>query len=261
MTAPVHHLYHSGSHYDRVFGGNGFAREPEVAFYRDLAAQVDDTILELACGTGRVAIPLARAGFKVAGIDVAEGMLAQAEVKAAEEDLDIQWSREDIRDFDLNRRFGLIFIPNNSICHVLTREDFANTIACVRKHLHPQGHFVIDVFVPAPDLLVDKGDERSPMGEYDAPDGSGHVVVTHSYHYESHTQIRRITTYHTYEDGHEVAGTLDMRMYFPQELDALLESNGLRIEHKYGNFDRRPFGEETGPQLVVCSLQETSVLD
>ena len=131
MTAPIYHLYHSGSHYDRVFGGNGFARDAEVSFYRDLAAQVDDTILELACGTGRVAIPLARAGFKVAGIDVAEGMLAQAEVKAAEEDLDIQWSREDIRDFDLNRRFGLIFIPNNSICHVLTREDFANTIAFV----------------------------------------------------------------------------------------------------------------------------------
>ena len=192
MTAPVYQLYADGSHYDRVFGDNAFAAEPEVAFYRDLAAQADGTILELACGTGRVAIRLARA-------------------------------------------------------------DFAATIACVRKHLLPQGRFVIDVFVPDPKLLVETGDERFPFGQFQAPDGSGRVVVTHSSQYEPHTQIKRNTTYHAFADGREVTGTLDMRMCYPQELDVLLEHSGLRIERKYGGFDLRPFDGETGKQLVVCS--------
>ena len=141
MTAPVYHLYANGNHYDQIY--NAFSLEPEIAFYRDLAAQTDGPVLELACGTGRVAIPLARAGFQVAGIDVAQAMLDQARKKAAAEDLDVQWIYGDIRNFDLSGRFGLIFIPNNSICHVLTRTDFAAAIACVKKHLHPQGRFVI----------------------------------------------------------------------------------------------------------------------
>jgi SAM-dependent methyltransferase len=254
VTAPVYELYTNGVHYDWIFGSTGFAREPEVDFYGQVAKQGDGSILELACGTGRVAIPLARAGFQVSGIDIAEAMLGQARSKAVAEDLDVDWIIGDIRNFDLGRRFGLIFIPNNSICHMLTRADFSSTITSVKKHLCPEGRFVIDVFVPAPELLVDRGDERLPFSEYDAPDSGDHIVVTHTYRYERDTQIKRIVTYHTFPDGREVAGTLDMRMYYPQELDGLLELNGIRIEQKYGGFDRRPFGSDTGRQLVVCSV-------
>ena len=107
--------------------------------------------------------------------------------------------------------------------------------------------------MPSPELLVDQGDQRFPFSEYEAPDGSGRVVVTHSYQYEPHSQIKRITTYHTFADGREVAGSLDMRMYYPQELDALLEYNDLRIQHKHGGLDLRPFGRETGQQLIGIS--------
>ena len=85
--------------------------------------------------------------------------------------------------------------------------------------------------------------------------GTGRVViVTHSYTYERHTQIKRITTYHQVGDAEEVASTLDMRMYYPQEFDLLLEYCGLSIEHKYGGYDQSPFGAESPSQVVVCHM-------
>ena len=102
------------------------------------------------------------------------------------------------------------------------------------------------MFVPAPSLLVDVGDQKLPYGR---------MTVTHSYSYEQHTQIKRITTYHAFPDGRLEQGSLDMRMYYPEELDALLEYNGLLIESKLGSFDLRDFDGSTGQQLIVCSLR------
>ena len=256
MSDSIYQLYASGMHYDSIY--ERFGPSEEVAFYCDLAVQTGGTILELACGTGRLTVPLAQAGFQVAGIDTADSMLDEAREKATAEGLDLQLANDDIRSFRLEDRFGLVFLPSNAICHLMTRSDFEATISCVKNHLQPDGRFVIDVFVPAAELLVDRGDERLPYSEYEALDGSGHVVLTHCYRYDWHTQIKHIRTYYSFADGHEDAGTLDMRMYYPQELDALLEYNGLCIVDKYGAFDRRPFGPETGQQLIVCSLQETS---
>ena len=250
LTVPDYHLYANGAHCDHLYGD--FAAQATIDFYSDLASQADGTILELACGTGRLAIPLARAGFTVAGMDASRAMLDEARRKSQTEELEIQWVSGDIRDFDLCRLFGLILIPSNSICHILSRPDFEATVACVKRHLHPEGRFVVDAFVPAPELLIDKGNDRLPYGEYETPEGR--VVLTHSYQYDWDTQIKRIMTYHASADGHEKTGTLDMRMYYPQELDALLEYNGLRILHKYGGVDRRPFVRDTGQQLIVCSL-------
>lgn len=249
MSAPNYPLYANGQYYDAIY--DTYAGDHVVAFYADLATQAGGEILELACGTGRIAIPLARRGFSVTGIDVADAMLQQARAKSKTEGLQIEWHTGDVRDFDLGKRFGLVFLPSNALCHLLTRNDFESAMACVRRHMDDGARFVVDVFVPAPQLLVDKGDERFPYSEFDTPEGR--VVLTGSFHYESHTQVRRNTTYHTYEDGREESGALDMRMYFPQELDALLEYNGLCIESKLSSFDGQPFGDGCGQQLIVCT--------
>jgi hypothetical protein len=62
MTPPVYQLYADGTHYDSIFEDSPSKSEPEIAFYRDMAAQPDGSVLELACGTGRLAIPLAAPG-------------------------------------------------------------------------------------------------------------------------------------------------------------------------------------------------------
>ena len=134
--------------------------------------------------------------------------------------------------------------------------DFEACLASVKKHLADNGKFIIDVFVPKMELLIDKPGERFPFSEYDDPDGQGRIVVTESYSYEPDTQIKRIRTFHSIPgQNQEIEGTLNMRMYFPQELDALIKYNGFVIEDKFGSYDQAGFDSKSEKQLIICSLK------
>lgn len=246
-------IYLDGKHYDQFFA-NG---SEDLPFWISQANKYGDPILELACGTGRVTIALAQAGFNVTGIDNAEGMLKEARRKSAEAGVEIEWIKADMRDFNLDKEFSLIILPANTLCHLLRLGDFEACLANVRKHLAPHGRFVINVFVPKIELLINKPGERFPFSEYDDPDGRGRIVVTESYEYESDTQIKRIKTYHSIPgERAEIEGDLNMRMYFPQELDALIKYNGFGLECKYGSYAQTAFDMESDKQLLVCRLAE-----
>jgi SAM-dependent methyltransferase len=251
----IYYIYHDGRHYDRLFpGADPRGVSKDLSFWRWQARDYGGPVLELGCGTGRVAIPLAEEGFKVTGIDIAGGMLQEAQRKASVAKVGVTWANADMRDFDLNDEFSLIILPNNTICHLLTRTDIESCLASARKHLAPKGKFVIDVFVPKMELLVDQPEAKFPFGEYDDPDGGGKIVVTETYVYEPDTQIKRVTTWFSFPGNQDpVPKELDMRMYFPQELDALLEYNGFVIDQKYGDYLGAPFSHESTKQLIVCS--------
>jgi len=250
-TTGIDHIYRDGRHYDQLFAG----ADQDLAFWISQAQQHGDPILELACGTGRVAIALARQGFEMTGLDNSKAMLNEAISKSAAADVQVEWIEADVRDFDLAKAFSLIIFPANALCHLLSLDDFEACLASVKKHLARGGKFVVDVFVPKMDLLVDKPGQRFPFSEYDDPDGRGRIVVTESYVYEPDTQIKRITTYHALQGEKEAEGELNMRMYFPQELDALIKYNGFVIEDKYGGYDKTEFGTQSEKQLVVCEAK------
>ncbi len=244
-------VYRDGRHYDRLFPDHG----GDLPFLLAQAqrAQRGDAVLELACGTGRVAIPLARAGLKVTGIDLSSGMLNEARRKAAAEGVPVTWIEADMRAFDLGATFSTVILVANGLCHLLTIADFEACAACVRKHLAPDGRFIIDVFVPDCGILTRDPAGRFPMSEaYDDPDGRGRVAMTHSNIYDPTTQVNHITTVTTWSSGEEIAGEVDMRMYFPQELDALLKYNGLPVERKFSGYAETPFGAGATKQLIMC---------
>jgi SAM-dependent methyltransferase len=204
---------------------------------------------------------LAEAGFRVTGLDNSEGMLGQARGKSREAGLEVGWVAADMRDFDLDRAFSLIILPGNALCHLLGLSGFEACMAQVRKHLAPDGRFAIDVFVPKVELLINRPGERWPFWEYDDPDGRGRITVTESYVYEPDTQIKQVTFHYTVPGAtEEIDGRLNLRMYFPQELDALLTYNGFVLEGKYGSYDRSAFDARSEKQLVVCRLAAGGVV-
>jgi SAM-dependent methyltransferase len=235
-------IYRDGAHYDRLFG-QGY-----VEFWQSQARIRGGPILELGCGTGKLSVPLAQAGFSVAGLDNSPALLQFA----ASKNDDVKWIEGDMRSFDLDERFALIMLPSNNLGHLHTPEDFESCISSVKRHLQPGGALVIDVFVPNVKLLLRDAEEEYVLDEYDSPEGQGRVRIMARSHYESMTQIMRTTTICKVAGQPDRVGSLDLKMYFPRELEALVRCNGLRIAARYGGHAGEAFDEESRFQILVC---------
>ncbi len=240
-------LYADGRHYDLQHVG----MTDDIPFYLKQARELGGPVLELACGTGRITVPLAEAGIKITGLDLTEGMLRQARARAAGKGIEIDWVLGDCRKFDLERKFKLIFFPFNSIAHLHDPESIEACFACVRKHLSDYGRFIVDIFNPRIDILIRDASQRYPVAEYPDPDGGGTVVITENNVYDAATQVNHIKWYYRVgKSGDERVAELNMRVFFPQELDALLRANGFEIEAKYGDFDESPFTSASPKQII-----------
>jgi len=251
-SSVVSSIYRSGRVYDLLYPGG--AGGPD--FWSELAQTYGDPVLELMSGTGFIAIPLAQKGHDVTGVEMAEPMLVEAERKSEAAGVDIIWVRSDVRALDLGRQFKLIYLPSNSICHLLTRQDLEACLATVARHLHPEGRFALNVFVPSLPMLIRSPEEEQEFGAYADPNSGEQVVMTNRSWYDPATQIKYNQLSRRVGNGPiEPDGELTMRIYFPQELDALLWYNGFAIEHKYGD-DRRPFDAQSGMQYYVLKLRD-----
>ena len=122
--------------------------EGHSRFYRSLARRYSGGLLELACGTGQLLVPLAREQAAACGIDLSGEMLAVARARAQAEGVSLGLVQADMRDFELGRQFSLIFLARNSLLHLSTSEDFSGLFAAVRRHLAPTGVFAFDIFLP-----------------------------------------------------------------------------------------------------------------
>ncbi len=226
----------------------------DIPFYCRQIAKYGDPVLELACGTGRVMLPLADRGYRVTGLDVSEGMLRQAASKSLNKDLSVTFIRADCRQFVLKRKFNVILFPFNAIAHLHDRASIEACFSCVQEHLEADGRFIIDFFNPRLDILLRDQSRRYKVTEFPHPDGIGRVVITENNVYDDAAQINRIKWYYSLgNDDEETVEELNMRIFFPQELDSLLYYSGFAIEHKYGDYDESPFQPAAQKQLIVCS--------
>ncbi len=247
MIAP---LYSRPDLYDSVHAGPA---KGELAFYQRQAERAGRRVLELACGTGRLAVPLALGGLDVVGIDRSAAMLAVAQHRADAARTSPRWIAADMRDFALAAAFDLIFIPINSLCHLERTEDVRACLATVRRHLAPTGRLVIDVFNPSLEILVRDTSRWYDLGEYVAPDGRA-VRLSERNRYDRATQINAIVWRFEREDEPVVDLALRMRQFFPQELDAFVTGAGLRVIDTYGTYGEKPFQSDSSQQILVVGL-------
>jgi SAM-dependent methyltransferase len=195
----------------------------DVPFYVDLAREAAASglpVLELGCGTGRVTIPIARAGVEVVGLDSSPAMLGIARRKAAAVGADVTWVEGDMRDFALDQRFGLVIIPFRSFLHLLTDADQEACLACVRRHLIPGGRFALNFFVPrfAGRTARQEGSSVKPPAPF----------------------ISRI-----YD-------SMRLRYVLRDEMEATLQRAGFEVEALYGWFDKRPFTDESSEMVWLA---------
>jgi SAM-dependent methyltransferase len=221
------------------------------------AGRMGHPVLELACGTGRLTIPIAQSGVEIVGLDLTPSMLAHARTKAEAAGVKIEFVKGDCREFDLGRKFALIFIAFNSMQHLHDCESLAALFRNVRKHLAEGGRFVFDVFNPKIAILARAAAERHLEREYQDPDGKGTMAFENSLVYDDAAQVSHIQCYFVRrgpngEGLEERVEQLHLRSFFPQELDLLVRSQGFEIVEKFGNFERKPFASGDPKQVVVC---------
>lgn len=241
-------IYDNGKEYDALVLGLGSSDETE--FYASWTPS-GGSILELACGTGRLAIPLAERGYTVTGLDTSEAMLAAARSKADASSVCLTLILGDMRDFAFDMPFDLVFLPNNSLGHLHALSGIRACFASVLRHLPPPGRFIVDMFSPSLPLLLREPGRHYPLFEHTRADGKT-VTVSETVSYDAATQILH-ALWHYQTDGEPAdVRPLDLRLFFPQELDALLTLSGFQIEAKYGGFDRVPFSSTSRHQVIVC---------
>ena len=120
----------------------------ELTFYRTLAESQRGAVLELACGTGQLIVPIASMGQLTTGLDLSSAMLAAARRRAADAGARVELVEGDMRNFDLGQRFSLIFVARNSLLHLSEPDEFAALLVAVHRHLAPGGIFAFDIFNP-----------------------------------------------------------------------------------------------------------------
>ena len=224
----------------------------DLDFYkRWLPKNKNANILELCCGTGRLTLPIAKEGFCISGVDNTPSMLEKAKTKASKEGLEITFIEADIRTLELNEKFDFIFIPFNSIHHLYKNEDLFETLKTVKSHLKTDGLFLLDCFNPNIQYIVEAEKEQKEIANFSTADGRN-VSIKQMMRYENKTQINRIEWHYYINGKFDSIQNLDMRLYFPQELDTYLEWNGFKLVHKFGDFEEHDFNDKSEKQIFVC---------
>jgi SAM-dependent methyltransferase len=232
-----------------------------VAFYSALAQEVGGSVLEIACGTGRVTIPIAKLGFPVTGLDIVPGMLAQARSKSL--GLPVRWVEADARTFDLGEQFRLIFLTGNAFQAFVTNAEQAALLQRVRAHLGDEGLFAFETRNPLlPTTKTRTGffvALETNTEEQDWPsfvNANGYEVrVSTTQVYDHVAQVVHLTSYKRWyddEEEHTKIARTALRYTFPQELAGLLHYNGFTIMRQYGDWDLEPL-TATSPSIIsVC---------
>ena len=220
----------AGARYDESTGSyfEPATVEATVDFLEPLAA---GGALELAIGTGRIAVPLAARGVRVAGIDYSPAMVAQLRTKSA----DIPVEIGDYATTRVEGTFSTVYLVFNSINNQTTQEGQAASFANAAAHLEPGGAFVIEVGIP-PDR---------PWTVFDLSDT--HVGVDE---YEADTQ--RLVSHHFSPEGeHWRRSSGEFRAVWPSELDLMARAAGLELRERWADWDREPFAAASTKHVSV----------
>ena len=227
----------------------------DVTMYRELAASRGPAVLELGCGTGRVASPLAAAGLEVVGVDASPAMLAVARERAG--DAPFATVEGDMRTLDLGRRFDAVLIPLGGLQHMETAEEVAAALATVARHLAPGGMAVVDVEAPHPQDL-EPGPQ--PLVEHwTRPWRGGSVTKLVAVEGAPVRGLRHVTWHFDVQPPEGALARLTarftLRTVTAGELELAARLAGLAVTAWHGDYDLSPAAD--GDERLIALLERS----
>lgn len=238
--------------YDLDFGGIDY----DLTFYEDFARRCGSPILELGVGTGRVALPLARAGFSVTGIDSSPAMLAVARSKLKGRlKQRVGLVEGDIRDFRVEERFALALAPLGGFGHLTTSHDQLKALGCTHRHLAQGGTLIIDL--PNPEReREDSANELVLAWVRRWPNSEGTVCKMVSSEVDEAAQLEHVTYFYDEVDPsgavRRTIFTFTLSYFYRHEMEHLLERSGFAVEGLYGSGDLDGYHAESPRMIFVA---------
>ncbi|MFJ6165399.1 class I SAM-dependent methyltransferase [Micromonospora orduensis] len=212
---------------------------PAVDFLADLAD--GGPVLELAIGTGRVALPLAERGLTVHGVEASEEMLAQLRAKPGGDQIPVVVA--DMADVPVSGEFRLAYLVFNTLFNLVDAERQADCFRNVARVLSPGGAFVIETFVPDPrDFDADEQVQVRAVTEDSA------TIRLHKYDRPAQRFIRQTITFDA-EGVH--LKPFAMRYAWPHQIDEMAQRAGLQLTERYADWHRRPFDADSRAHISV----------
>ena len=197
--------------------------------------------LELAIGTGRVAVPLAERGVRVSGVELSPAMIAQLRAKPGADAIEVV--EGDMTTTRVAGDFGLVYLVYNTITNLTSQDDQVACFENAARHLAPGGCFAIEVYLPILRLLP-PGERFRVFAEqpgYHAFDE--YADAASQLQWSHHLRLR--------DDGTYRRVSMPFRYVWPAELDLMARIAGLRLKERWADWDRTPFTEESEQHVSV----------
>lgn len=249
----------SAKYYDEAYACA--ADQNDIAFYVGLARRVGGPVLELACGTGRVLLPIARQGIAIHGVDSSPAMLAQLRRNLEKETSTVgklvTTFSGDLRSFRSETKYPLIIIPFRPLQHMYTGEDQVAALQTAAFHLAAGGLLAFDVYYPRLEaVLAGIGEEKLEL-QWTTRDDPAKTVCRY-FRKDAVDKIAQNFTatfiYRTYEDDKvikEETAPLKMSWYTYPHLRALFLLADLEVVEEYGSFDKEPLNNDSKEMIFI----------
>ena len=234
----------------------------DIQFYLEYAKQADGDVLELACGTGRVLIPIAQAGVPITGLDISGEMLRICQNKVNQATPEIQKKvtlvHGDMKQFSLQKKYNLIYIPFNSFQCLLTKKDQGVCLQSIHSHLSERGLFILSIFAPKHEYLA-QPQKHYYLGSFLDSKHNAMVFRRAETTYDYVNQCLHNDFFYEWTDEqgdfHRKIWSFDMSYLFRYEAELLLEKYGYRVCELFGNYEKKPYDYYSGYQIFVTQLK------
>lgn len=253
----------SAKHYDSAYAVKSDL--VDLPFHLSLAKKSRGPVLEIGCGTGRILVPIARAGISIHGLDASARMLKVLKGRVAKESPEVRkrihLHKGDMRRFRLGRKFPLVLMPFRPIQHMHTVPDQVDALRTAAAHLDRRGLFAFDVFYPKFEIISGGIGVETPDLEWPVPGEPG-KIVRRSFRKDAVDKLRQVFNgtfiFRTFDGNrlvHEETEPLRMSYFTYPHLRALFLLAGLEPVAEYGSFDKRPL--DTSADQMIFLLRKT----
>lgn len=233
----------------------------DLPFYLDLAERSVGPILEIACGTGRILLPIARKGIEIHGVDNSPPMLRILNESLARESHDVRHrvtlQEGDVRDFRLEAQYPLVIIPFRPMQHMYTVRDQVSALSTAALHLTDTGILALDVFYPKFEMLTGWNGQESVEMEW-TPGSDPATIVRRYFRKESVDKINQIFSftfiYRTFRNGElilEETEAFKLSYFTYPHLRALFLLAGLEPVAGYGSFTQAPLDNNADQMIFL----------